>query len=161
MNESLWAPWRMEYIVGKKSKECILCLSEDGQGDRDRLVLYRGALSFVMMNRFPYNNGHLLVAPYKHAGEIEDTDVETGTDMFQLVQRCTQILRATMRPEGFNIGINLGTVAGAGVATHLHIHIVPRWNGDTSFMPVLADIHVIPEHLMATYDKLHPLFNKE
>jgi len=161
MTQVSWAPWRMEYILGPKETHCIFCLSEDGHDDRERLILYRSERSFVIMNKYPYNNGHLMVAPFKHVADVEDIDPETVVDMFQLLRQCKRILRTSMRPDGFNIGINQGIVAGAGIEEHLHIHIVPRWSGDTNFMPVLADTRVIPEHLSQTYDKLYPLFRNE
>ena len=158
MTRVTWAQWRMEYILGHKPEECIFCLSEDGKDDRERLILCRSSHAFVIMNKYPYNNGHLMVAPLKHIADIEDIEQESALDMFQLLKRCKKVLRAAMRPEGFNVGINQGIVAGAGIEEHLHIHIVPRWSGDTNFMPVLADMRVIPEHLYETYDKLYPLF---
>jgi ATP adenylyltransferase len=150
----------MEYILGEKPEECVFCLSEHGNDDRERLVLHRSTKAFVIMNKYPYNNGHLMVAPKEHIADIENIDGETALEMFQLVQRCKKIIRRSMQAEGFNIGINQGIVAGAGIREHLHIHIVPRWNGDTNFMPVLADVRTIPEHLLQTYDKLRPLFEE-
>jgi len=158
MTKTIWAPWRMEYILSKKPEECIFCLGEDKTEDKQRLVLYRSSLSLVIMNRYPYNNGHIMVAPLKHIAEVESVDPETALDMFQLLQKSLQILRKRLRPEGFNVGLNLGKVAGAGVEEHLHVHVVPRWNGDTNFMPVLGDIRVMPEHLEDSYDKLYPAF---
>ena len=158
MTKTLWAPWRMEYILSKKPEECIFCLGKDRKEDKERLVLYRSSLSFVIMNRYPYNNGHIMVAPLKHSADVENIDPETAQDMFQVLQKSLKILKKCLRPEGFNVGLNLGKVAGAGVEEHLHMHVVPRWNGDTNFMPVLGDVRVMPEHLEDSYDKLYPSF---
>lgn len=158
MKKILWAPWRMEYILSEKPKDCIFCLGEDKGEDRKRLVLYRSSRSFVIMNRYPYNNGHIMIAPLKHLADIGDLDEETAQDMFQLLQKSIAIIRSCMNPDGFNIGINIGKVGGAGIEEHLHIHVVPRWNGDTNFMPVIGDIRVMPEYLEDSYNKLYPYF---
>jgi ATP adenylyltransferase len=159
MEKHIWAPWRMEYIIGKKAKECIFCLDEDRAHDKEKLVLYRSSLSFVIMNRYPYNNGHLMVAPFKHLPTLEEMDGETAQDMFMMLKKSMSVLRVCLKAEGFNVGINTGRAGGAGVEDHLHVHIVPRWNGDINFMPVLGDVRVIPEHLEATYNKIFPHFN--
>lgn len=158
---NLWAPWRMEYILGKREPYCIFCPEGDGLSDEERLILYRGRRTMVMMNKYPYNNGHLLVAPWRHVAGLEDLTEEEMTDLMKKVQACVKILRRTMRPDGFNVGLNLGAAAGAGVESHLHFHVVPRWEGDTNFMTVFADVRSIPEHLRQTYDKLRPHFEKE
>ena len=158
MEKNLWAPWRMEYILSKKTKECIFCVDKDEAQDKIKLILYRSFLSFVIMNRYPYNNGHLMIAPFKHLHGIEDLDNETMLDMFMTLRKSMIILRTCLRPEGFNVGINIGKVGGAGIEDHLHIHIVPRWNGDTNFMPVLGEVRVMPEYLEDTYNKLYPYF---
>ncbi|MBZ4660073.1 MAG: hypothetical protein JG766_1996 [Desulfacinum sp.] len=158
---NLWAPWRMEYILGKREPYCIFCPEGDGLSDEERLILYRGDLTMVMMNKYPYNNGHLLVAPWRHVASIEDLTEEEMTDIMRMVRECVQILRKVMRPDGFNVGLNLGAAAGAGVESHLHFHVVPRWEGDTNFMTVFADVRSIPEHLRQTYAKLLPYFRKE
>lgn len=158
MKKNLWAPWRMEYILSSKTKECIFCLEKDESRDQTKLILFRSSLSFVIMNRYPYNNGHLMVAPFKHVPSLEDLDEETAQDMFALLKNSLAILRRCLNPEGFNMGINMGRVGGAGIEDHLHIHIVPRWNGDTNFMPVVSDVRVMSEHLTDTYNKLFPLF---
>ncbi len=151
----LWAPWRMEYILSEKEdKGCIFCIKESKQKDKDLLILKRGKFSFVMMNKFPYNPGHLLIAPYEHISNLEDIRTETILEMMKLKTMSIKALKNVMNPEGFNIGMNLGKVAGAGVDDHLHIHIVPRWNGDTSFITVLSSAKVVSEALDATYDKL-------
>jgi len=155
----IWAPWRMEYILSEKEKTgCIFCIGDDRAGDRERLILHAGAMSVVMMNKFPYNNGHLLVAPARHTPDLEGLSPEENFDLILTVKRTMEILKKEMRPEGFNVGMNLGKVAGAGVEEHMHFHIVPRWNGDTNFMTVTADVRVIPEHIIETYGKLKPYF---
>jgi len=155
--DRLWAPWRMEYInstVAEDSEDCIFKIGDDVSRDREKLVLYRGKTAFVMMNKYPYNNGHLLIAPYRHIGEFCELTDEEYLEMQKLISLCLKALRACMRPHGFNIGVNLGRVAGAGVEDHLHYHIVPRWNGDTNFMPVFGQVKVISEALEKTYDKI-------
>ncbi|MDP8254120.1 MAG: HIT domain-containing protein [Candidatus Alcyoniella australis] len=152
--DRLWAPWRMEYIKGPKSEGCIFCDLPDPAGDRERLILRRGKAAYVMMNRYPYSNGHLMVAPYAHLGQIELIDREVRLEMFDLVDECVRALKAKFDPQGFNVGINLGQVAGAGVLDHVHIHVVPRWNGDTNFMTVVGELRVISEHILNTYDQL-------
>jgi len=155
----LWAPWRMEYILSdQKGGECIFCPGDDRSRDEERLILSVGPLSMAMMNRYPYINGHLLVAPVRHVPDLDSLrDAET-LDLLTMVRRSIGILNKSMTPEGFNVGLNLGKVAGAGVEEHLHFHIVPRWNGDTNYMSVLGDVRVIPEHIKETYRKLRPLF---
>jgi len=161
--KNLWAPWRMTYINGADSqslnKECIFCLDqEQNQPVKSRLVLYAGRLSMVMMNRYPYNNCHLLVAPRKHVAELSGLSLEEMSDLLSLVRSSIAILREHAAPDGFNVGLNLGRVAGAGVEDHMHFHVVPRWNGDTNFMTVFADVRVIPEHLEATFEHLVKCF---
>jgi ATP adenylyltransferase len=152
--EHMWAPWRMEFILNEKPSDCILCQKPGEDDDECNLILYRGRLNFVILNKFPYNPGHLMVAPYRHIATLEDMNDEELLDHFSIVRRCTKALRGALDPAGFNIGINLGKVAGAGISDHAHTHIVPRWSGDTNFMPVLADARVLPEGLASTYTKL-------
>jgi ATP adenylyltransferase len=159
--QNLWAPWRIDYILGKREPYCIFCPEGGGLSDEERLILRRDKLTMVMMNKYPYNNGHLLVAPWRHVAAVEELQDDEMLSIMRWVQKCITILKKVMHPEGFNVGLNLGTVAGAGVKDHLHFHVVPRWNGDTNFLPVLADIRSIPEHLKATYAKLIPHFQKE
>jgi ATP adenylyltransferase len=155
----LWAPWRMEYILSdQKAEGCIFCAGDDRSKDEINLVLYSGALTTVMMNRFPYINGHLLVAPVRHVPDLESLTDEETLDLLLVVRKSIRVLKTVMRPEGFNVGLNLGNVAGAGVEAHLHFHIVPRWNGDTNFMSVLGEVRVIPEHIAKTYHRLLPHF---
>ncbi|GAB4342483.1 MAG: HIT domain-containing protein [Calditrichia bacterium] len=157
--ENLWAPWRMEYIEqaanGSGEQGCIFCNRLEQSDDEKNLILFRGKNAFVIMNRFPYNNGHLMVVPNRHTGELTEVNPDEAAEMFKLVQLCLQALRKTMSPHGFNVGMNLGRVAGAGIEDHLHYHIVPRWNGDTNFMPVLGNTKVISESLEKSYGKLH------
>ncbi|HBR18452.1 MAG: HIT family hydrolase [Deltaproteobacteria bacterium RIFCSPLOWO2_12_FULL_43_16] len=157
--KQLWAPWRTEYILSNKSNFCIFC-KEYSKDDKKELVLYRGNFAAVMMNKFPYNNGHLLVYPWKHTGLLEDMDSEESLEIFGLMKKSAAILKKEMNAGGFNIGMNLGKDAGAGIDAHIHFHIVPRWSGDTNFMPVISETRVMPEHLQATYNKLYPYFQK-
>ena len=159
--EKLWAPWRMEYVSsGEKREECIFCLEELQEEDEKRYVLYRTTHSFVMMNIYPYNNGHLMVAPYQHVSCLTSLDDEILADLFQTVRCSVGILKKVYGPEGFNTGINTGSAGGAGYEKHLHVHVVPRWNGDCNFMPVLADTKVLPEHLSSTFQKLKKAFSE-
>lgn len=156
--ENLWAPWRMTYILDEdKPGGCIFCLAADGKG-ADNLVLGVGRLTLVMMNKYPYNNGHLLVAPRRHLPSLEELTAEELADLLASVRLSVRALKQVMNPEGFNVGLNLGRVAGAGIEEHLHFHVVPRWGGDTNFMTVFGEVRVIPEHIMATCDKLRPYF---
>ena len=152
--KTLWAPWRMEYILSEKEKVCIFCVALS-EGD---LALYRGGLSMVMMNKYPYINGHLLVAPKRHVATLDEMTVEEMGDLLNRVRQSVGVLKKVMKPDGFNVGLNLGVVAGAGVEQHLHFHVVPRWHGDTNAMTVFAEVRVIPEHLEATYRNLKPHF---
>jgi len=151
----LWAPWRMDYILsGDQKGSCIFCPGEDRNRDEGRLILYAGPMTMVMMNRFPYINGHLLVAPVRHVPDFEGLSDEEALALMQTLRKSIDILKTVMFPEGFNVGLNLGKVAGAGVKDHLHFHIVPRWDGDTNYMTVLGDVRVIPEHMKETYKRL-------
>jgi len=152
--EHLWAPWRMEYILGEKEEGCIFCDKPKENEDAENYILHRGEKNFVILNRYPYNPGHLMVAPYSHVASLDKLSNEELLDHFRLVDRCVAILGEVLSPSGFNIGINLSKVAGAGVEGHIHTHIVPRWEGDTNFMPVISDTRVIPETLAETYAKL-------
>ena len=154
----LWAPWRIDYLTGEKPEGCVFCDLPKENNDRENLILYRDAEIFVIMNRYPYTNGHLLIVPYRHTSEFGDLSSSELAVCMKLLQTSQKHLLATMRPEGFNIGLNLGKVAGAGIHEHLHFHIVPRWGGDTNFMPVFSDARVISQHLLETYDQLRPHF---
>jgi len=155
----LWAPWRMDYILSEdKEGGCIFCPGEDRNRDEGRLILYVGSMTMVMMNRFPYINGHLLVAPVRHVPDFEGLSDEEALALLQILRKSIGILKTVMVPEGFNVGLNLGKVAGAGVKEHLHFHIVPRWDGDTNYMTVLGEVRVIPEHIEETYKRLRSHF---
>lgn len=159
--QHLWAPWRMDYILEAENHApdgCIFCALPRAQADRDNLILRRGRRVFVILNRFPYNPGHLMVVPYTHTGELDDLVPDELTDLMLELRRAVGNLRRGMNPDGYNIGINLGRTAGAGIPGHVHYHVVPRWEGDANFMPVIADTKVIPQHLFRTYDQLAPLF---
>ena len=155
--EKLWAPWRMKYINGiddGNPGECIFCEKPKESDDKKNFIVYRGSKCFVILNIFPYNNGHLMVVPYKHTAEINDLDSETALELMNTVNIVVEAMKKTMRPDGFNVGMNLGRTAGAGIAEHIHMHIVPRWNGDTNFMPVIGGTKVISESLEDNYKKL-------
>jgi len=152
--KKIWAPWRIEYIRGEKSGDCIFCRKSKENDDRDNYILFRGAKNFIIMNAYPYNPGHLMVTPYRHLSNIEKLTDEEMLEHFKLVRKCTRALTKTYQPDGFNIGINMGKAAGAGIADHIHTHIVPRWGGDTNYITVVSDIRVIPEALDATYAEL-------
>jgi len=158
MTITLWAPWRMQYIVGPRSDGCILCEKANGKEDTRNLILARGSFTYVLMNIYPYNCGHLMIAPYRHLESLEKLSVEERGEMLAWASKSERILRDAFYAEGFNIGINVGKVAGAGIDDHLHMHVVPRWNGDTNFMPVLGETKVIPEHVEETYAKLLPYY---
>ena len=160
--KTLWTPWRMEYIEGKAGgKGCFFCASPDLAHSAEDLILYRDRLLVVFMNRFPYANGHLLVAPTRHLADLCDLNSEENAAITAMLPRCATILRKTLKPDGFNIGLNLGEVAGAGLASHLHWHIVPRWHGDHNYMTVLADVRTIPEHIEKTFARLLPEFQTQ
>jgi ATP adenylyltransferase len=157
---NLFAPWRMAYIGGPKEQGCLFCkawAAPPGE-DRQNLVVHREPEALAMMNKFPYNNGHLMVAPRAHVGNLTDLDDEQILAVMRLVQRSLRVLEGVMQPEGFNVGVNIGRVAGAGIPDHVHMHIVPRWNGDTNFLPVLGEVKVINEHLDRTWEKLAEAF---
>ena len=156
--ERIWAPWRIQYIQMEKPKECILCEKPKQNNDALNYILHRGDKNFIILNSYPYNPGHLMVAPYRHIASLEDLTEEERHEHFEIVSRSIKVLRQVFNPGGFNIGMNLGKAAGAGIDDHFHTHIVPRWQGDTNFMPVLADIKVLPEALAETYHKLKSQF---
>jgi ATP adenylyltransferase len=155
VTERLWAPWRLEYVQAADEQEgCVFCRAAASGDDEAELVVHRGELAFVLLNKFPYASGHLLVAPYRHDSSFDDLSAEEALEVHRLATAGIEALRAVYRPEGFNVGWNLGRIAGAGIADHGHAHVVPRWGGDTNFMPVLADVRVLPEHLAASRSKL-------
>ena len=156
--KKLWAPWRMQYVGKEKEKKCFLCRDfKDKKNDRKNYVLYRGKTSFIVFNAFPYSNGHLLIAPYRHIPDITRLTDEETLELMKLSSLATKILKKGLKCEGINIGINMGAVSGAGLTGHLHIHVVPRWKGDTNFMPILADTKVISQALGETYKILKKL----
>jgi ATP adenylyltransferase len=157
--KQLWAPWRMPYIrESSPGPGCLFCRLAADDRDEENHIVYRSPQTFVMLNLYPYNSGHLMVIPYLHTGRLEEIDPAIGQEVFAVTQLAVCLLGRAMAPEAFNVGINQGKVAGAGVADHIHVHVVPRWNGDTNFMPVLADTKVIPELLSATAATLRSLF---
>jgi ATP adenylyltransferase len=156
--DCLWAPWRMAYIKGEPEPKCIFCDHSESEQDTHRQVLFRGRHAFALMNRFPYTNGHMMVAPYRHSADLAAFKHDEVIDMHRLVCMARDALVRVSRPDGFNIGLNIGRAAGAGITDHLHYHIVPRWNGDTNFMPVFADVRVVPQHLEETYQLLRQAF---
>ncbi len=156
--ERIWAPWRIEYILMEKPEGCILCEKPKEDNDEQNYILYRGDNNFIMLNSFPYNPGHLLVAPYRHIGSLEELTEEERNEHFEMVSRSIRVLREAFNPGGFNIGANMGKVAGTGIDDHFHSHIVPRWQGDTNYVPVLADVRVVPQALAETYKMLRGKF---
>ncbi len=161
MEKPLWAPWRMEFIRAEKPAGCIFCLfpAEEGEeADRRNLVVHRSPRSFTILNRYPYNNGHVMIVPRAHVRRLEDLDPGDFADLQDELRRATGVVRAVYGPEGMNVGMNLGKVAGAGIEEHLHWHVVPRWGGDTNFMPVLADTKVMIEHLDESWARLRAGF---
>ena len=154
----IWAPWRMEYIRMEKSEGCILCENSRQSNDAANYILYRGDKNFVIMNSYPYTPGHLMVVPYRHISSLEELTDEELHEHFNMVSRSIKVLRQVFNPGGFNLGINIGKVAGAGIENHVHTHIVPRWQGDTNFMSVITDVRVLPEALTETYQKLQGKF---
>lgn len=158
--KTLWAPWRMEYIrSSKKEKGCFICKAVKEGPSPNNLLLTVRENALVIMNRFPYNTGHLMVAPLSHKGELSQLMESEMLGLMKLTEECIRVLKKAMKPEGFNVGINLGKVAGAGLEGHLHIHIVPRWQGDTNFMPVIGETKVIPASLEGIYSVLSKYFN--
>ncbi len=155
----IWAPWRLEYILSPDEGCCVFCLDDDRGDDAAQLVLARGDHAFVIMNRYPYSSGHLLVAPYRHLNDPADLEPAEVQELHNLMVAGQTALRSCCAAEGFNIGWNVGAAGGAGIADHIHMHIVPRWTGDTNFMPVLAEMRVVPQHLEATYACLLPAFS--
>ena len=157
MTEQLWAPWRLQYIESAdKAEGCIFCtFPAAGEArDAEHLIVHRGSHAFIILNAFPYSNGHLMVVPFRHTAQMEEYTDEEMLEVMRLTRTSIALLRAAFKPDGFNLGVNMGRVAGAGIADHLHWHIVPRWNGDTNFMPVMADVRVIPESLSAVHRRL-------
>ena len=155
----LWAPWRIDYIRAPKEKGCIFCNKSHDEDDRENLVLYRGNESFVLMNLYPYSNGHLMISPYKHTSDTNDISSRGNEEIMWLANQSMNILTHAMNAEGFNFGANLGKAGGAGIEEHIHYHIVPRWSGDTNFMPVVGNTKVLVEGLRESWDNLKPHFD--
>ena len=155
--ERLWAPWRLQYIKGEKSDECIFC-TKPALDDEAALIVRRGDRCFVMLNAYPYTSGHVMVAPYEHVADLTALDEPTALELMSLSQESIRAIRGAYGPDGFNLGANLGTAAGAGIAEHLHVHVVPRWEGDTNFMSVAGEVRVLPESLEDTRRRLEEAF---
>ncbi len=161
MEKRLWAPWRMKYILSDKKKDCVFC-SALQQDDPEKIhILYQDKHAFVIMNIFPYNSGHLMAVPRRHVAELEDLEQDQLLNLMNLVSLSIKILKKALQPQGFNIGMNLKREAGAGIEDHIHWHIVPRWSGDTNFMPILSETKVISQHITDTYNRLKPYFNNQ
>lgn len=157
----MWAPWRMKYVGApdeERSAACILCEVPAQEDDASTYILHRGRLAYVIMNLYPYNNGHLMIVPYRHVATLPDLEADAAAEMTELTRRSQRVVQDAMRPQGFNIGMNQGRAAGAGIDQHLHMHLVPRWVGDTNFMPVVGDTRVMPQHLDETYELLRKGF---
>ena len=161
--ENLWSPWRMQYILGKKAEGCVFCeaFAADPVEDKEYLILHRGRHSGVIMNLFPYNNGHLMVVPYVHQATLERLVPEVLLEIMDLANKSVSVLRSAMNAEGFNIGMNLGRISGAGIHEHVHMHVVPRWSGDTNFITTLGQVRCIPESLHGSYEKLKVTWDEE
>lgn len=158
----LWAPWRLQYVEhAAEAQGCIFCDKPTQQRDQDNLIIHRGERVFTMMNAFPYNSGHLMVAPYRHVADLTDLDDQEMSELMAAAAQALKILRRTSSPQGFNLGINVGEVAGAGIAEHIHLHIVPRWQGDTNYMLIMSDTRVVPEALADGYRKLRAAIEAE
>ena len=160
--ETLWAPWRMQFIKDLRNDKgaCVFCELKQKGDDRDKLILKRGKHCYTILNRYPYNSGHLMVIPYKHASSIVELSKDENSEIMTMCGNSVDILSRIVEAEGFNCGFNLGKAAGAGIADHIHMHVVPRWNGDTNFLPVLCKTRSIPEYLTDTYDRLIGEFQK-
>src|SRR5208337_743452 len=155
--ETIFAPWRMEYIKGEKPDECVFCKCSVRCDD---YIMYEGKTAYVMMNRYPYVNGHLMIIPQRHVGNIEDLTQEERKEIFDLLEISVKVMKEAMNPNGFNIGVNIGKAAGAGIEEHFHVLVIPRWDGDTNFMSVVTNVRVIPEAVATTAANLAPLFKK-
>jgi ATP adenylyltransferase len=160
MPDVLLTPWRYDYLVAEKTGGCIFCEAAASKDEERSLVVFRGKRVFVLLNRYPYTNGHVMVAPYSHDAWLSDSNAETLTELIGTVARAEKLLVSTYRTDGLNVGINFGSAAGAGIADHYHVHVVPRWKGDTNFMTVAGDVRVVPEELSTTYRRLQSLFAK-
>lgn len=158
--DKLWAPWRMDYIRSEKDDGCIFCDKPDQNDDREMLILFRGERSYIMMNLYPYNNGHLLISPFEHVDNSNDLSKECRSEIMELANQSMKVMKEKMNAEGFNMGANIGASGGAGIEEHIHYHVVPRWAGDTNFMPVVGHTKVQVDGLLETYDLLKPHFGQ-
>ena len=156
----IWSPWRMEYIESNKEEGCVFCYAQEKEDGAENLIAFRGERAYVILNRYPYTSGHLMVVPFDHQATLEELDSETRAEMMELTARCMTILRSIYNPQAFNMGANIGEAAGAGVKSHVHIHIVPRWGGDTNFMTILGETRVLPESLERTYQRVKKGFSE-
>ena len=158
--KNLWTPWRIDYILGPKPDTCVFCIPNSTAEDAERLILYRGKYAFIIMNKYPYSNGHIMVCPYRHVMQLSDVPINELHEIIELIQKSSVVLKEHFHCEGINVGLNQGEAAGAGIREHLHFHLVPRWNGDSSFMAVFDEVRTIPEHLSRSYAALKPYFDK-
>jgi ATP adenylyltransferase len=158
--QRLWSPWRSQYVgsAGGDTGNCVFCDIRSSSSDEENFVLHRASHNLIVLNLYPYTSGHLLIVPYEHVAELSSTSKETSDELMDLTKRCESVLRETYNPEGLNIGMNLGKAAGAGIMDHVHLHILPRWNGDTNFMTAIGETRVLPEDLNTTYQKLRGHF---
>ena len=156
----IWSPWRMEYIENNKAEGCVFCSAQEMEDSAENLIAFRGERAYVILNRYPYTSGHLMVVPFDHKPNLEELDALTRSEMMELTTRCMTILRKIYHPEAFNMGANIGEAAGAGVKSHVHIHIVPRWGGDTNFMSSVGGTRVLPEALESTYERVKSAFSE-
>ena len=154
----IWSPWRMEYIESHKEEVCVFCSAQEMEDGAENLIAFRSERAYVILNRYPYTSGHLMVVPFDHKPNLEELDPQTRAEMMELTTRCMTALRKIYHPEAFNMGANIGESAGAGVKSHVHIHIVPRWGGDTNFMTVVGEVRVLPESLERTYERVRSAF---
>ena len=154
-NHRIWAPWRLRYVSNARQQDdCVFCVKPDEGDDREALIVHRGERCYVILNLYPYTSGHLMVAPFEHVGRLQDIEAEVTAEMMDLAQQAIRKMEEVYSPEGFNLGVNQGRVAGAGVEGHIHLHVVPRWAGDNNYMPVIADTRVMPQSLEESYDAL-------
>ncbi len=159
-DKMIWAPWRAEFILGKKEKGCILCNRIKKKDSVKNLIVYRGEKNVVILNKFPYNSGHIMVCPIRHISQLEKLSVEEGNDFFALTRLSVKVLKKALKPHSLNVGMNLGKSSGAGIPAHLHMHIVPRWIGDTNFMPIIGKSNVVSVPLDLVYDAIRKEFDK-
>ena len=159
-NHRIWAPWRLRYVSNaRKQDDCVFCVKPDEGDDREALIVHRGERCYVILNLYPYTSGHLMVAPFEHVGRLQDIEPEVTAEMMDLAQQAIRRMEDVYSPEGFNVGVNQGRVAGAGVEGHIHLHVVPRWAGDNNYMPVIADTRVMPQSLEESFDALQGGFS--